>query len=344
MKLLLSPHCDDETLFASYIILRERPSVLICFNGRRARHLPRDFEREEETSAAMTILGAKVVFARVQCDPADWYELELAVRPVKPEHVWAPLPEPGGNLGHNGVGNLATMLWPDRVSYYTTYAGEANGRTEVGDLVISKPSWADKKVKALACYTSQRLKPDTAFHFRRPLMEYETSELLPQRGRRLNLGGGINPIQGFDNLDQKTNAETIEATTDDMIQTGWNFEDGLPQYEDGSVEAITISHTLMYVDQQYWPAIFSELLRVLEPGGILRVTEDAIGADGSKRPIIRPHAKVATDVDLVRRLMNQAGFDPHELSPNVSLFYDPSLIQQNYGDPPDVFHIEGIRP
>lgn len=331
MKLLLSPHCDDETLFAAYTLLRHRPRVMVCFNGRRARHLPTDADRELETKAAMKQLGCKVVFARVQCDPADWYELELAVAPLVATpglQVWAPLPEPGGNLGHNGVGNLAAMLWPEKTTFYTTYAGPQNGRSEIGTPVASEPAWADRKLRALECYKSQRLKPDTAFHFSRSLREYERLSLLPASGLRLNLGGGINPIRWFDNLDKSM---------------GWMFEDGLDFYSDETVEAITISHSLMYVPLLAWQPVFDEIARVLQPGGIVRVTEDAIGAPGSSRPVIRPGAHVATSSALVRNAMDEAGLDPHELSPNVSLFYDTTLIQQNYGDPPDVFHIEGIK-
>jgi SAM-dependent methyltransferase len=310
-------------------LLRHAPSVLICFNGRRARHLPPDSVRELETKAAMKILGCKVVFCRVQCDPADWEQLEVAVRPMDPEHVWAPLPEPGGNLGHNGVGNLAAKLWPEKTTFYTTYSGPENGRSEIGTPVASEPSWADKKLKAMNCYVSQKLKSDTAFHFSRSLREYERLSFLPARGRRLNLGGGINPIRGFVNLDKSL---------------GWRFEEGLFDVEDGSIEAITISHALMYVDSSFWAFAFSEFSRVLEPGGILRVTEDAIGAPGSSRPVLRPGAAVPTSLELVREAMLGAGLDPQVVSPNVSLFYDTSLIQQNYGQPPDVFHLEGIKP
>jgi LmbE family N-acetylglucosaminyl deacetylase len=327
VKLLLAPHCDDETLFASYILLREQPKVAVCFNGRRARHLPRDSEREQETVNAMQVLGCDVVFCRATCDPADWYELETALAPIRPERVWAPLPEPGGNLGHNGVGNLAAMLWPGLVRYYTTY-GAGNERTTIGKPFPTDPSWPDKKLKAMSCYASQRMKPDTAFHFTRPLDEYVVHSPLRKRGHRLNLGGGINPIKHFDNRDKSN---------------GWRFEDGLGIYGNGSVEAITISHALMYVGLELWLGIFDELYRVLEPGGILRVTEDAIGAEGSSRPIIRPGAAVATNLELVKGFMDSVGFDPHELSPNASLFYDATLIQQNYGDPPDVFHVEGIK-
>ena len=36
MDLFLSPHNDDEALFASYVQLRDHPHVLVCLRGRRA--------------------------------------------------------------------------------------------------------------------------------------------------------------------------------------------------------------------------------------------------------------------------------------------------------------------
>ncbi len=32
-KILLTPHADDETLFAAYTLLREKPLVVLCFTG-----------------------------------------------------------------------------------------------------------------------------------------------------------------------------------------------------------------------------------------------------------------------------------------------------------------------
>lgn len=145
---------------------------------------------------------------------------------------------------------------------------------------------------------------------------------------RLNLGGGINPIDGYENLDKKT---------------GWRFEQGLRSYDDGSVEAITVSHVLMYVDIAEWPAAFAEMARVLEAGGILRITEDAIGAPGSSRPVIRTRARVATTAELVLEHMRAAGLDARLVAPDETGFVDGSLIQQNYGQPPDVFHAEAVK-
>lgn len=163
MKLLLSPHHDDAELFASYVLLRHRPFVAVCFAGSPRYGDPAT--RRQETSEAMRILGC------------DWGKLpegdlrsELAC--FAPTHVWAPLPEPWGNCAHNLVGGLAAELWPDRVTFYTTYT--TAGRTVIGDPVPVEPGWPDLKRVALACYRSQIEHPSTRPHFERPLDEYLT--------------------------------------------------------------------------------------------------------------------------------------------------------------------------
>ena len=147
-------------------------------------------------------------------------------------------------------------------------------------------------------------------------------------GLRLNLGGGINPIPGFVNLDKTT---------------GWTFEQGIP-FPDHSVEAITESHALMYVDPTAWSFVFSEIARVLVPGGRLRMTHDNIGGPGSSRPVIRPRATVATTPDLFLDHLEDAGLAARIVHEDETGFTDRSLIQQNYGKEPDVFHVEAVTP
>ena len=174
MNLFLSPHNDDEALFGSYILLRYKPLVVVCFRGRRARHLPGPEVRNAETAAAMKILGCDHQCLGVICDPSNWNRLERLLKAYEPERVWAPLPEPEGHLDHNGVGELALKLWPGRVSLYATYSHNGDTRTQTGTAIEPDPSWPELKRKALKCYRSQRAKPDTAFHFERPLAEYVT--------------------------------------------------------------------------------------------------------------------------------------------------------------------------
>lgn len=324
--LLLSPHNDDEALSASYVCLRHRPKVITVLDGGHRKHFPDPEDRVAESAAAMEILGCEYEHLGFPVDISDWAPVkERLALEDEPERVWAPLWERNGHRHHNRVAEAAVELWPGRVSFYATYTVDERGaphKTVVGDPVTVEPGWPALKRRALDCYRSQIGLPGTAMHFDRPLDEYQVP------GLRLNLGGGINPLPGFVNLDKST---------------GWMFEDGLGQYPDASVEAVTESHSLMYVPIGYWPSVFSEIARVLEPGGTLRLTHDNIGGEGSSRPRIRPRAAVATTPQLVLEHLEAAGLPGWLVDQDETRFEDRSLIQQNYGRQPDVFHVEAVK-
>ena len=162
MNLLLSPHHDDETLFAAYTLLRHRPHVVVCFDGGPRYGMPK--VRKAETAAAMGILGCTWEPLYGQGDLAG------ALKRFDPVRVFAPLPESRGNFEHNLAGTVAADLWPDRVTYYTTYTPE--GRTTLGEPVLVEDGWEALKRQALDCYRSQIAHPGTRPHFFRPLDEY----------------------------------------------------------------------------------------------------------------------------------------------------------------------------
>lgn len=154
---------------------------------------------------------------------------------------------------------------------------------------------------------------------------------------RLNLGCGTpttrswHPIDGMMNLDKSL---------------GWRFEEGLPEFVDRGVAAITVSHALMYVSESDWRGFFAECARVLEPGGVIRITEDVTDDPRSSR-----HggwrgsepAVTLTSAALVRRHMAAAGLVVHDVDSGTTHYRDTSLIQAQHGAPPHVFFIEGVR-
>lgn len=152
---------------------------------------------------------------------------------------------------------------------------------------------------------------------------------------RLNLGCGTegtrswHPIHGMVNLDKSM---------------GWRFEDGLGDFVTGSVAGISISHALMYVQMADWPAMFAELARVLKPGGVLRITED-----DTAHPESRTHprgwhdAKTLTNPAMVKAHMERAGLRAYDVAPGETKYDDTSLIQQQHGDAPDCFWMEGVK-
>ncbi len=146
---------------------------------------------------------------------------------------------------------------------------------------------------------------------------------------KLNLGCGPNQLNGF-----------VNVTKSDA----WQLEDGLHDYTDGSVEAITISHALMYVPLSEWPPMFEEFARVLAPGGILRVTEDDTADPASPRYGGWHDAATLTSPGLVRSHMHEAGMKVRKHSATSSGFKDKSLLQAWHGEEPKVFFIEGKKP
>ena len=146
---------------------------------------------------------------------------------------------------------------------------------------------------------------------------------------KLNLGAGAHPLDGFVNRGPEND--------------GWRFEDGLPEYEDGTVDGITISHSLMYLPLDFWPAVFAEIARVLRPGGVLRVTEDTTDDRRSERYGGAPDAVTLTSADLVILHATAAGLRADRVKPDESWFADLSLVQRWHGEPPKVFHVEALK-
>lgn len=193
MKLFLSPHNDDETLFGALTIMRERPTVCVVFDSyvQPSRGIPGcDAEtRRAETCAALRVLtedrdaGWPVVaenFLGLRDDGPMTsvviasYLVE-AYRHLNIEQVWAPAFEEGGHDQHNLVAQAADPAFPGKVKHYLTYT-RPGGKSRHGYEVMPR-SGDDiaRKLRALACYTSQlQIDPRLGCwpHFMRDLSEY----------------------------------------------------------------------------------------------------------------------------------------------------------------------------
>ncbi len=147
---------------------------------------------------------------------------------------------------------------------------------------------------------------------------------------RLNLACGPHILPGFDNLDSQLN--------------GWKFELGLGDFADGSVEGITESHGLMYVPILNWPYVFKEFARVLEPGGIVRITEDDTENPDSPRFGGWHDAVTLTSEKLVATHLRKAKLIVQKVDADTTFFHDRSLRQAHHGVAPKVFFLEGRKP
>jgi predicted SAM-dependent methyltransferase len=92
--------------------------------------------------------------------------------------------------------------------------------------------------------------------------------LVSQKGDRVNIGCGRNPIQGWINLDV-------------VSHTGvcfWDCRSGLP-FSDGAVAAIYAEHFFEHLDLESEARPFlRDCLRCLQPGGVLRLVVPDAGA------------------------------------------------------------------
>jgi len=178
MNLFFSPHCDDESLFGCFTIQRENPLVVVVFDGRiqQKRGLPVTAQdRRNETIFALQEIGALALFMGYSDADDDPPSLKDNIRALierhKPEKVWAPAIEKDGHVQHNLVGRLVAEAFP-ATQGYLTYT-RTGGKSTNGKPVPIEPGMIQRKLRALACYTSQiDIVANCREHFLRDLKEY----------------------------------------------------------------------------------------------------------------------------------------------------------------------------
>jgi len=156
MKLLLSPHNDDECLFAAYTLMREKPLVIVVTDSDLATGVTAQ-QRREESRRACELLGVPVVFLGMNDGMLEQQKADLRSR-LEPfasqpwSHVYAPAIQ-GGHRDHDALGEVvSTMFSP--VSFYATYAaGELF--SPAGSEIEPTPDEVERKNRALDCYPSQ---------------------------------------------------------------------------------------------------------------------------------------------------------------------------------------------
>lgn len=158
MKLLLSPHNDDECLFAAYTLMREKPLVIIVTDSDAclAEGVTAE-ERREESRRACELLGVPVVFLGLK-DGMLEQDKENLKRRLAPfasqpwEHVYAPAIQ-GGHKDHDALGEVISSMFSP-VSFYATYA-QGECFTPAGREIQPTLAEIGLKNRALDCYPSQ---------------------------------------------------------------------------------------------------------------------------------------------------------------------------------------------
>ena len=166
---------------------------------------------------------------------------------------------------------------------------------------------------------------------------------------KLNLGSGGFPLKGFINMDIRGDIGNVIEKRDPgeyVIIPEWKWQDGLKMFSDGTIDAITESHSLMYLFIEEYNAAFREIHRVLKDGGIFRVTED--NCKRSKEELEKdglPWGNPASAIGPIKmkKELEEVFSEVMDSSPEKTNFKDNTLIQQFHGTPPRVFHVEAIK-
>lgn len=156
-SILLSPHSDDESLFASIIIQRYKPLVLVVTDSYNQFHSHgiTAHERRAESIAAAKIHGVDLEFLGIADHRLNDYRHAVPgiVKGIATAQIiFAPAMQ-GGHKDHDMVSWIASSMFGVKIIFYSTYGNPlyVRGYQEL------KPTKAeyDTKVDALRCYPSQ---------------------------------------------------------------------------------------------------------------------------------------------------------------------------------------------
>ena len=179
MKLFLSPHNDDECLWGSFTLIREKPQVVIVFDGYaqanrgHAEILP--LARRQETLRALEVLGinsledtrqglgvsSKVHFLGLRDDaPATPDDVLFRLRSYIDidkiiDEVYSPIYHEDGHHQHNIVSRAADLLKVHKHVKYATYTRNGGKQRTEFPVTPLDGDWIQRKHLAIACYKSQ---------------------------------------------------------------------------------------------------------------------------------------------------------------------------------------------
>jgi LmbE family N-acetylglucosaminyl deacetylase len=158
MNLFISPHNDDECLFACYTLIREHPVVVIATDSVRQEKLGVTAEqRREESLRALSALRITPKFLGIRDEELSIEGLGDALgafKKYKFNIVYAPSFYKDGNSDHNIVSAVAKDLWGEKVVFYATYTKTDLHRRGTLEIIPSDLE-VDLKNKALDAYVSQ---------------------------------------------------------------------------------------------------------------------------------------------------------------------------------------------
>lgn len=162
MKIFLSPHNDDETLFAAFTVMRHQPLVAFVIDCYQQEHRSPSVtaeQRREESRKACEVLGVPCVFLGVRDDTLTLDRICDVLKPLRGfDAIYAPARQ-GGHTDHDLVSIAASVIFGgDRVAFYSTYSKDRPDYVNDGVFEIkgTAAEWTIKR-KAMDCYRSQHV-------------------------------------------------------------------------------------------------------------------------------------------------------------------------------------------
>lgn len=164
ISIFLSPHSDDETLFAAFTLMREQPLVVIVTDSyvqfNRGDGVTAE-QRWQETRAACSILGCTPFRLGLRDDALTENLVTESIRrkfpPEALDRVYAPALQ-YGHPHHDLTHRAAVRVYqPDQLVFYCTYSHSERFYANTGArAVVGSLEERSTKDLALACYRSQQ--------------------------------------------------------------------------------------------------------------------------------------------------------------------------------------------
>lgn len=101
----------------------------------------------------------------------------------------------------------------------------------------------------------------------------KVSQFYPEREKMLNLniGAGNYVIGGFVSLDYFSEHYYGDRAAFDRDRISYDIRSDLLPFDDGAVDNIYLNHVIEHIETPHIERLFSEALRVLKPGGVMRI-------------------------------------------------------------------------
>lgn len=167
MNLLISPHNDDETLFAAFTCIREKPLIAVITESyiqpSRGETGCSAETRLNESKEAARILGCPLISLGLRDDTLTEDDVRRVLRKFSGfDKIYAPAIQ-GGNPQHDMIGRVAKNIFSDCI-WYTTYTKNELYTTGITEVIPTEEEVHIKNM-ALDCYKSQLVLNSTRPHF-----------------------------------------------------------------------------------------------------------------------------------------------------------------------------------